>query len=76
MHHQADTTEDAHSIRSSNTSLELDEEDRRYLEALRDGDHVATKVSRHPLGLFSVVAFILQQMIGERTVFVTWMICN
>jgi hypothetical protein len=64
MHHQAAATEDARSTRSSNSSLDLDEEDRRYLEALRDRDHVATRVSRHPLGLFSVVAFILQQMIG------------
>jgi hypothetical protein len=42
----------------------LEEEDRRYLEALRDRNHVATKTTRHPLGLFSVVMFILQQVLG------------
>jgi hypothetical protein len=55
----------AHSDSSSNSSLDLEEEDRRYLEALRDRNHVATKTTRHPLGLFSVVMFILQQMIGQ-----------
>ncbi|KAF2747233.1 amino acid transporter [Sporormia fimetaria CBS 119925] len=56
--------DDSASGRSANSSLDLEEEDRRYLEALRDRNHVATKTTRHPLGLFSVVAFILQQMIG------------
>ena len=57
--------EDTCSIRSSNISLDLEEEDRRYLDALQDRDHIATKSTRHPLGLFSVVAFILQQVIGK-----------
>jgi hypothetical protein len=56
----------AQSVRSSNSSLSLGEDDRRYLEALKDRDHVATKNTKHPLGLFSVVAFILQQVIGKR----------
>lgn len=57
--------DDVGSIRSTGSSFYLDEEDRRYLDALRDRDHVATKNTRHPLGLFSVVAFILQQVIGK-----------
>jgi hypothetical protein len=57
--------EDGDSSHSSNSSLDLEDEDRRYLEALRDRNHVATKTTRHPLGLFSVVLFILQQMIGS-----------
>lgn len=56
--------DDTCSIVSGNSSLSLDEEDRRYLEALTDKDYVATKNTRHPLGLFSVIAFILQQVIG------------
>jgi hypothetical protein len=56
---------DTCSLRSSNSSLDLEVEDRRYLEALGDEDHIAIKSTRHPLGLFSVVAFILQQVIGE-----------
>ncbi|KAF2272400.1 uncharacterized protein EI97DRAFT_445851 [Westerdykella ornata] len=57
-------TDDNTSTHSGNDSLDLEEEDRRYLEALNDEHHVATKTTRHPLGLFSVVAIILQQMIG------------
>jgi hypothetical protein len=56
---------DTWSLRSSNIGLDLEEEDRRYLEALQDSDHIATKSTRDPLGLFSVIAFILQQVIGE-----------
>jgi amino acid transporter len=57
--------DDTLSVRSNGSSLCLDEDDCRYLEALKDRDYVATKNTRHPLGLFSVVAFILQQVIGE-----------
>jgi hypothetical protein len=60
-----DMNEDTHSVRSSVNSLYLGEDDRRYLEALKDRDYVVTKNTRQPLGLFSVVAFILQQVIGE-----------
>jgi hypothetical protein len=60
-----DRGHDAQSIRSSCSSLCLGEDDRRYLEALKDRDYVVTKNTRQPLGLFSVVAFILQQVIGE-----------
>ncbi|KAI4923463.1 hypothetical protein J4E85_008501 [Alternaria conjuncta] len=52
------------SVQSGDRSLCLDEEDRAYLEALNDKDVVATKSTPNPLGLFSVVAFILQQVIG------------
>lgn len=55
----------AQSVRSSTSSLSLGDDDRRYLEALKDRDHVVTKNTKHPLGLFSVVAFILQQVIGK-----------
>jgi hypothetical protein len=54
----------AHSVRTTGSSLCLGEEDRQYLEALKDRDHVVTKHTRDPLGLFSVIAFILQQVIG------------
>jgi hypothetical protein len=57
--------DDAQSVRTSSSSLYLGEEDRRYLEALKDRDYVATKHTRHPLGLVSVIAFILQQVIGK-----------
>ncbi|OAK99544.1 amino acid transporter [Phaeosphaeriaceae sp. SRC1lsM3a] len=56
--------DDNQSVRSGNSSLCLGDDDRRYLEALKDRDHVVTKNTKHPLGLFSVVAFILQQVIG------------
>lgn len=56
--------EDAFRTPSANSSLDLDDEDRRYLNALADRDYVATSNTRDPLGLFSVVAFILQQVIG------------
>ncbi|KAF2026522.1 hypothetical protein EK21DRAFT_92359 [Setomelanomma holmii] len=55
---------EGHSIRSSQSSLCLDDSDRRYLDALKDKDFVVTKNTRRPLGHFSVVAFILQQVIG------------
>jgi hypothetical protein len=58
--------DDVQSVRTTGSSLCLGEEDRRYLEALNDSDYVATKHTRHPLGLFSVIAFILQQVIGRR----------
>lgn len=57
--------DDNQSVRSGNSSLCLGDDDRRYLEALKDRDHVVTKNTKHPLGLFSVVAFILQQVIGR-----------
>jgi hypothetical protein len=60
-----DLDHDVQSIRSNCSSLCLGEDDRRYLEALKDRDYVVTKNTRQPLGLFSVVAFILQQVIGE-----------
>lgn len=69
MHQAIGVAEDSRSINSSNSSLDLDEEDRRYLAALRDPNHVVTKSTRHPIGLFSVVAFILQQMLGMYTDF-------
>ncbi|KAH7389905.1 amino acid permease-domain-containing protein [Pyrenochaeta sp. MPI-SDFR-AT-0127] len=56
--------DDTHSIKSDDSGLSLNEEDRRYLEALTDKNQVATKNTRQPLGLFSVTAFILQQVIG------------
>lgn len=70
MRNNMGVAEDAVSVHSGSTSssdnsLDLSEEDRRYLEALNDKNHVATKTTRHPLGLFSVVMFILQQMIGR-----------
>jgi hypothetical protein len=65
MSHTEELGEDSHSIHSANSSLCLGEDDRRYLEALKDRDYVVTKNTRHPLGLFSVVAFILQQVIGK-----------
>lgn len=57
--------EDTRSLHSIDGSLCLGDEDRRYLELLKDKDYVVTKKTSHPLGLFSVVAFILQQVIGE-----------
>jgi uncharacterized secreted protein with C-terminal beta-propeller domain len=57
--------EDTRSLRSINGSLYLGDDDRRYLELLKDKDYVVTKKTSHPLGLFSVVAFILQQVIGK-----------
>jgi hypothetical protein len=62
--HDSEVMDDTRSVRSNGSSLCLDEDDRWYLEALKDRDYVATKNTRHPLGLFSVVAFILQQVIG------------
>lgn len=59
-----DVEQDAFSAHTNHSDLDLDEEDRRYLEALDDEHHVVTKITRHPIGLFSVVAFPLQQMIG------------
>ncbi|KAI4619201.1 uncharacterized protein J4E87_007789 [Alternaria ethzedia] len=56
--------DESFSVQSGDRSLCLDEEDRAYLEALNDKDVVATKSTPNPLGLFSVVAFILQQVIG------------
>lgn len=56
---------EARSIYSANSTLDLDDDDRKYLDALADRDYVATKNTQHPLGLFSVVAFILQQIIGR-----------
>jgi hypothetical protein len=53
------------SAHSNSSSLDLDAADRLYLEALRDRDHVATKTTRQPLGLYSVIAFVLQQVIGK-----------
>jgi len=55
------------SVRSNGGSLCLNSDDRRYLEALKDSDYVVTKNTRHPLGLFSVVAFIVQQVIGRNS---------
>ncbi|KAF2004027.1 amino acid transporter [Amniculicola lignicola CBS 123094] len=52
--------EDVQSCRS----LDLGEEDNKYLAALGSKDKVATRHTRHPLGLFSVVAFIVQRVIG------------
>lgn len=62
--HKIGSDDDAQSVRTNSSSLCLGEEDRRYLEALKDRDYVVTKHTRHPLGLFSVIAFILQQVIG------------
>jgi hypothetical protein len=72
MHNQLGVTEDTVSTHTSNSTLDLEEEDRRYLEALQDRNYVATKTTRHPLGLFSVVAFILQQMLGSGIFRTTW----
>jgi amino acid transporter len=60
---------DLRSISSDSSNLCLDEEDRHYLQALKDRDYVVTKNTRHPLGLFSVIAFIVQQVIGEYSQF-------
>jgi hypothetical protein len=60
-----EANEDTHSILSRDSGLYLGEDDQRYLEALKDEDYVVTKNTRHPLGLFSVVALILQQVIGQ-----------
>lgn len=57
--------DDDQSVPSRSSSLSLGDDDRRYLEALKDRDHVATQNTKHPLGLLSVVAFILQQVIGK-----------
>jgi hypothetical protein len=65
MKHSVEADADARSVHSNCSSLCLDEDDRRYLEALKDRDYVVTKNTRNPLGLFSVVAFILQQVIGK-----------
>jgi hypothetical protein len=65
MARTTESNEDAHSILSTDSGLYLGEDDQRYLEALKDKDYVVTKNTRHPLGLFSVVAFILQQVIGQ-----------
>ncbi|KAH7088191.1 amino acid permease-domain-containing protein [Paraphoma chrysanthemicola] len=64
MHHDLEVLDETRSIRSDRSSFCLDEDDRRYLEALKGRDYVVTKNTRNPLGLFSVVAFILQQVIG------------
>ncbi|KAF2825914.1 amino acid transporter [Ophiobolus disseminans] len=55
---------DLHSIHSTDGSLCLDGEDRHYLQALKDKDCVVTTNTQQPLGLFSVFAFIVQQVIG------------
>ncbi|KAF2264189.1 amino acid transporter [Lojkania enalia] len=52
------------SSQTANDGLDLPEEERMYLEALRSKDKVATRTTRHPLGTFSVIAFILQRVIG------------
>jgi hypothetical protein len=65
MARSREVNDDAHSVLSTDSGLYLGEDDQRYLEALKDEDYVVTKNTRHPLGLFSVVAFILQQVIGQ-----------
>lgn len=56
---------DLRSVHSSDSNLCLDDEDRHYLQALKDNDYVVTRNTRHPLGLFSVIGFIVQQVIGK-----------
>jgi hypothetical protein len=68
MVHSRDVDEDVRSILSRDSGLRLCEDDQRYLDALEDRDYVVTKNTRHPLGLFSVVAFILQQVIGQLSI--------
>lgn len=47
-------------------SIELDLEDRLYLEAQRDPERIANKISRGPqrLGFWSIVCIIINRMMG------------
>lgn len=47
-------------------SIDLDLEDRLYLEAQRDPDRIANKFSRGPqrLGLWSIICIIINRMMG------------
>jgi hypothetical protein len=65
MRNEEEIETDSRSLRSNDSGLYLGEDDRQYLDKLKDRDYVVTKNTRHPLGLFSVVAFILQQVIGD-----------
>ncbi|KAH8725895.1 hypothetical protein GQ44DRAFT_726624 [Phaeosphaeriaceae sp. PMI808] len=58
------TEDDVRSVRSNKNSLCLDEDDRQYPEGLKDRGQIVTKNTRNPLGTFTVIAFILQQVIG------------